>query len=118
MADMDPPVIALTPKAVEYINKLFEKEKIKPPPGGIRFQVKAGGCHGFECIHQLVRTDDRHDLIIISHGIRILIDPKSAKILRGTEVDHSDNLLEKNLIYKVPNASSCGCGTSFEIKPK
>ena len=113
---MNPPLVSLTPKAVEYINRLFEKEGIKPPPGGIRFQVKAGGCHGFECVHQLVRTDDRHDMIIISHGVRILIDPKSAKILNGTIVDHSENLIEKGLTYNIQNSTSCGCGTSFELK--
>ena len=67
-------------------------------------------------MHELVRTDDRHDMIIISHGVRILIDPKSAKILKGAIVDHPENLIEKGLTYNIPNSNSCGCGTSFEIK--
>lgn len=112
-------MITLTPKAAEYTKKLLEKEKITPPPGGIRFLVKAGGCSGLECIHKLERTDNHHDILILSHGVRVLVDPKSMTILEGTEVDHSDNLLEKPFIFNNPNAkTSCGCGTSFELKDK
>ena len=112
-------MISLTPKAAEHAKKLLEQEGIKPPPGGIRFLVKAGGCSGLECIHKLEHTDDRHDIIIISHGIRILIDPKSMTILTGTVVDHPNNLLEKPFTFNNPNAkTSCGCGISFELKDK
>ena len=117
MADTPPPLITLTPKAAEYTQKLLEKNGIKSPPGGIRFQVKAGGCRGLECIHKLEQTSDRHDIIILSHGVRIMIDPKSASVLKGTTIDHSDNLLEKNFTFNNPNANSCGCRTSFEPKP-
>ena len=110
-------IVELTPKAAEFAKKLLEKEGINPPPGGIRFQIKAGGCHGLECVHTLERADAKLDMIILSNGIRILIDPKSAVVLKGTTIDHSENLLEKNFTYTNPNAkSSCGCGTSFELK--
>ena len=117
MADINPPLIYLTQKATEYARSLIEKEKIKCPPGGIRFLVKAGGCHGLECIHKLEKTSDRHDIVILSHGVRILVDPKSAVVLKGATIDHSDNLLEKPFIFNIPDATSCGCGTSFEPKP-
>lgn len=110
-------MITLTPNAAEYAKKLLEKEGITPPPGGIRFLVKAGGCSGLECIYKLERKDDHHDMVIISHGVRVLVDPKSMTVLRGTEVDHSDNLLEKPFTFNNPNAkTSCGCGISFELK--
>lgn len=112
-------MITLTPKAAEYAKKLLEQQGITPPPGGIRFLVKASGCSGLECIHKLERTDDKHDIITLSNGVRVLVDPKSMKILEGTEVDHPDNLLEKPFIFNNPNAkNSCGCGTSFELKDK
>lgn len=113
---MNPPLVSLTLKAAEYIQKLLEKENIKTPPGGIRFRIKAGGCHGLECVHELTKTDDRHDMIIISRGVRVLVDPKSAEILKGMIVDHTENLIEKGLTYNIPNSTSCGCGTSFELK--
>lgn len=110
-------MITLTPKAAEYAKKLLQQEGITSPPGGIRFLVKAGGCSGLECIYKIERKDDHHDMIIISHGVRILVDPKSMTILKGTEIDHSDNLLEKPFTFNNPNAkTSCGCGVSFELK--
>lgn len=110
-----PPLVSLTQKAADYAVKLLEKEGIKTPPGGIRFQVKSGGCHGLEYIYELEHTDNPRDIIILSRGVRILVDSKSADILRGTIIDHSDNLLEKPFFFNNPNAkSSCGCGQSFE----
>ncbi len=111
----------LTPRAAEYAKKLLEKEGIKCPPGGIRFKVKAGGCSGLECNHELVRTDDRHDVVIISHGVRVIIDPKSMAALKDIELDHTENLTDKPFVITNKDLNTCGCGTSFqpkENKPK
>ena len=106
----------LTPKAAEYAAQLLKEVQIKSPPGGIRFQVKAGGCHGLELIHKLETVDERHDIITLSHGIRMLVDPKSLAQLRNLEIDHTDNLIDKPFVIKGGN--TCGCGTSFEPKKK
>lgn len=107
-------MITLTPKAAEYAKKLLERQGITPPPGGIRFLVRAGGCSGLECIHKLERTDDHHDIIILSYGVRVLVDPKSMAQLRGVEIDHTGNLTDKPFI--VSGLNTCGCGTSFQPK--
>jgi|SRR3989338_407426 len=112
------PVITLTSKAADYIKRLLAKENIACPPGGIRFQIKAGGCHGLEFIHNLELTDKHHDLVVLSREVRIIIDPKSMKILNGSEIDHSENLLEKSLFIKNDRFKTCGCGTSFEPPPE
>ena len=117
MPDMNPPLISLTPKAAEYIEKLFEKENMHPPPGGIRFYITAGGCSGFQYNFKLEKTDDRFDHIIVSHSVRILVDKKSVKIMEGTTIDHADNLVGPPFVFNNPKAKqSCGCGTSFELK--
>ena len=110
-------MVTLTPKAAEYVKKLIKKEVINMPPGGIRFGVKSGGCSGFQYYHELIKQDDRHDHIIWSLGVRVIVDPKSMTIMRGTEVDHTDNLLDQPFTYNNPNAKqACGCGTSFELR--
>lgn len=110
------PLFTLTPKAAEYAKKLLDKEGINSPPGGIRFSVKAGGCSGLECVHKLERADDHHDIIILSHGVRILIDPKSMTQLKGIEMDHTDNLTDKPFVVNNPDLNICGCGISFQPK--
>ena len=105
-------LVTLTPKAAEYAQKLLEKEGIKSPPGGIRFSIKAGGCSGLELIHQLDRNDAHRDIVIISHGVRVLVDPKSMTQLRDMTIDHSDDLTKKP--FFITGTNTCGCGTSFE----
>mgnify|MGYP001607098582 CR=1 FL=1 len=82
---------------------------------GIRFGIKAGGCSGFEYILRPIGINEERpaDIVMTASGVRILINPKSAPLISGTEIDW--NLM--GFTFKNPNAkSSCGCGVSFEPK--
>jgi len=59
-----------------------------------------------------------NDLTYEQEGIRVFIDPKSAKFLQDTTLDFSiKNILEGGWIFQNPNAGrTCGCGTSFTPK--
>lgn len=117
MCDTNPPLVSLTSKAAEYVEKLLKKENIHPPPGGIRFYITAGGCSGFKYNFRLEKTDDKFDHVIISKDVRVLIDKKSIRIMEGTIIDHTDNLVDPSFVFNNPKAKqSCGCGISFELK--
>jgi iron-sulfur cluster insertion protein len=46
----------------------------------------------------------------------LLVDPISARYLRGAEVDFVDNITGGGFTIKNPNAkSTCGCGSSFSV---
>ena len=109
-------MINLTDSAVAHVRKLLEKEGIPSPPGGIRFLVKAGGCSGLELVYRLERQEDRYDIIVMAHGVRVFVDPKSMTQLKDSTIDHTDNLIDKNFTINNPGSPSCGCGTSFEPK--
>jgi len=48
--------------------------------------------------------------------IELRIDPKSLLYLFGLTLDHSDELIGGGYKFINPNAaSSCGCGTSFNV---
>ena len=50
------------------------------------------------------------------HEMKIFVDPKSYRYLRGTVLDCDPNMLGQSLVFRNPNAkSACGCGLSFEI---
>jgi iron-sulfur cluster assembly accessory protein len=118
MPETNPPLISLTSKAAEYAEKLLVQENIKTPPGGIRFYITAGGCSGFRYNFRAEKTEDKFDHVIICHGVRILIDRKSMKIMEGTIIDHTNNLIDPPFVFNNPKAKqSCGCGTSFELDP-
>ena len=54
--------------------------------------------------------------VIESNGVKLLVDPISARYLRGAEVDFVDNVTGGGFTIKNPNAkSTCGCGSSFSV---
>jgi len=55
------------------------------------------------------------DLVSESQGLRLAVDPKSAKLVDGTEIDFHDDLLKRAFVFNNPLAvKTCGCGTSFK----
>jgi iron-sulfur cluster assembly accessory protein len=104
-------VISLTENAAGEVKSLLEK----PENAGktLRVFVEQGGCSGMQ--YSLVFDEPRpDDLADQMHGVAVLIDPFSAKYLRGAVVDFSDSLTGGGFKISNPNArQSCGCGKSF-----
>jgi iron-sulfur cluster assembly protein len=54
------------------------------------------------------------DILIQSQGVSIVIDPKSALFVSGSELDYSDDLQKGGFKVTNPNAQAhCSCGESF-----
>jgi iron-sulfur cluster assembly accessory protein len=106
------PVITLTPSAAEEVKTILTQ----PENAGktLRIYVEQGGCSGMQ--YSMVFDEQRpDDLATQMHGVSVLVDPFSAKYLRGTVVDFSDALTGGGFKISNPNAKqSCGCGKSFE----
>ena len=83
-------------------------------PDGLRILVERGGCAGMQYAMKLdVRKED--DLLSEAGGAQVFMDPASAALLRGAELDYCDDLVGTGFRLQNPNAArSCGCGTSFE----
>lgn len=100
---------------LDAINSHNNKNNL-PEMIGFRLAIKAGGCHGLEYCFYPIYFSEKHDKIYQSYGIKIYVDRKSLTVIEGTEIDHNGNLLE-GFVFNNPNAkTSCGCGTSFELK--
>ena len=96
-------------KAVEKINQLILK---KPSGTFFRIAVKGGGCSGFKYDFTFDNKMDENDL----RQENIVIDKSSLDILKGSEVDFSEELIGTSFKISNPKTkSSCGCGTSFSI---
>jgi iron-sulfur cluster assembly protein len=81
---------------------------------GIRLCVKTSGCSGLA--YKLEFADDAlpEDLIFESHGVKVLIDPKSLPYLEGTELDYTKEGMNEGFKFNNPNVKGeCGCGESF-----
>ncbi|HPN37718.1 MAG TPA: iron-sulfur cluster assembly accessory protein, partial [Melioribacteraceae bacterium] len=56
------------------------------------------------------------DSVILSNGVKIIVDGKSLFYLMGCELDYSSGLNGKGFIFNNPNAKkTCGCGESFGV---
>ena len=83
---------------------------------GLRLGVRTSGCSGLA--YKLEYADEVHpeDAQFESHGVRIVVDPKSLPYLEGTELDFSREGLNEGFKFNNPNVrDSCGCGESFNV---
>jgi iron-sulfur cluster assembly protein len=85
----------------------------------VRIGVKGGGCVGFEYVLKLDSKVRETDAVLEVEGLRLVCDPKSAELLRGSTLVYTGNLIGGGFAFENPNAErSCGCGTSFMPKKK
>jgi iron-sulfur cluster assembly accessory protein len=109
-------MINVTPAAATKISELLAEESKEN--AGLRVFVQGGGCSGFQygLMIDEGEGDASTDAVIQSNGVRLLVDPISARYLSGAEVDFVDNITGGGFTIKNPNAkSTCGCGSSFSV---
>ena len=54
------------------------------------------------------------DILVESQGVRVVVDPKSALYVTGSELDYVDALQDGGFKVNNPNAATtCSCGESF-----
>lgn len=84
------------------------------PGGALRVAVIGGGCSGLQYKMDLVDGPANRDIMVETNGVRVVIDPKSALFVSGSELDYSDDLQKGGFKVTNPNAvAHCSCGESF-----
>ncbi|HYZ10380.1 MAG TPA: iron-sulfur cluster assembly accessory protein [Actinomycetota bacterium] len=107
-------VLDVTEGAAGRVRVMADREG-RPDPI-LRVRVVAGGCDGFSYRLSLEDAPAPDDLVIDRFGVRVLVDPRSAPLLRGSTLDFSDALLGGGLKVRNPNAAhECACGESFSV---
>jgi iron-sulfur cluster assembly accessory protein len=110
------------------------------PNLALRIQVESGGCHGFQYLMSLTTLPpleallsgsmegssdkgklEEDDTVFVADdgsGAKVVMDEPSLELLKGSKVDFTMELIGSQFkIVDNPLAtSSCGCGTSFDIK--
>ncbi len=84
------------------------------PEGALRVAVIGGGCSGLQYKMDLVDGPANRDILVPSRNVNIVIDPKSALFVSGSELDFSEDLQHGGFKVTNPNAvAHCSCGESF-----
>ena len=81
---------------------------------GLRLGVKTTGCSGMAYVLEFVDAIESDDQVFESHGVKVIINPKSLVYLDGTELDYGKEGLNEGFKFNNPNVKdTCGCGESF-----
>ncbi len=108
----DERLIKVTPDAAEKVRALLHKQG--RPAGVLRVAVIGGGCSGLQYKMDLQDGPANRDILVESAGIKVVVDPKSALYVTGSELDFIDALQGGGFKVKNPNAATtCSCGESF-----
>ena len=108
----DERLIKVTPNAALKVSSLLTRQG--RPSGVLRVAVVGGGCSGLQYKMDLQDTPANRDIMVETSGIRVVVDPKSALYVTGSELDYVDSLQEGGFKVINPNAAtSCSCGESF-----
>lgn len=105
--------ITLTEKAAQRVEKYLQS---RGKGVGLKLAVKTSGCSGMAYVLEFADQIDPQDEVFESHGIKILVDPKSLIYIDGTELDFTKEGLNEGFKFNNPNVKdSCGCGESFTV---
>jgi iron-sulfur cluster assembly protein len=105
-------LIRVTDAASRKLRGLLDRQG--RPEGALRVAVIGGGCSGLQYKMDLVDGPANRDIMVESLGVRIVIDPKSALFVSGSELDFSEDLQKGGFKVTNPNAvAHCSCGESF-----
>ena len=108
----DERLVKLTASAANKVSTLLTKQG--RPMGVLRVAVVGGGCSGLQYKMDLQDGPASRDILVESGGVRVVVDPKSALYVTGSELDYIEALQDGGFKVKNPNAAtSCSCGESF-----
>ena len=106
-------MITLTESAAKHVQSYIAK---RGKGLGLRVGVRTSGCSGMA--YKLEFADDvkPEDMQFESHGVKVIVDPKSLPYLHGTELDYTREGLNEGFKFRNPNVKDeCGCGESFNV---
>lgn len=107
-------LVEVTPAAADYIRRTATERGAE---AGVRLRILAGGCAGLEYNLDLLEggaVAEPGEREVVSNGVRLLMDLKSAIHVTGSRIDYEDGLLRRGFRIANPNATAtCSCGESF-----
>lgn len=106
-------LVRLTASAGVKVASLIAREK---QGDFLRVAITGGGCNGLSYKLRFAPEPKRGDILVRSAGVPVLVDPKTALYLKGTQLDFSDKMIGGGFKFSNPNAkASCSCGESFSV---
>jgi len=105
--------ISLTETAAAHVRKSLDK---RGKGEGLRLGVRTSGCSGKAYVLEFVDAIQPDEMVFESHGVKVIVDPKSLVFLDGMVLDYTREGLNEGFKFENPNVKGeCGCGESFTV---
>lgn len=105
--------VTLSERAAKHVTNFIAK---RGKGFGIRVGVRTSGCSGMAYKLEFVDAAEDGDVVFESHGVQVVVDPKSLPYIEGTELDFVREGLNEGFKFNNPNVKDeCGCGESFNV---
>ncbi|MEF9943964.1 MAG: iron-sulfur cluster assembly protein IscA [Burkholderiaceae bacterium] len=105
--------VTLTERAAQHVSSFIAR---RGKGVGLRLGVRTTGCSGMAYKLEFADAAGPDDQSFESHGVTVLVDPKSLVYIDGTELDFVREGLNEGFKFNNPNEKNrCGCGESFKV---
>ena len=105
--------ITMTESAAKHVQNFIAK---RGKGLGLRIGVRTTGCSGMAYKLEFADVLSDEDMQFQSHGVTLLVDPKSLPYIDGMELDFQREGLNEGFKFNNPNVKNeCGCGESFQV---
>jgi len=105
--------VTLTEKAATHVQTFLAR---RGKGVALRLGVRTTGCSGMAYKLEFADAIDPADVQFESHGVKVVVDPKSLPYLDGTQLDFAREGLNEGFKFNNPNVKDeCGCGESFNV---
>ena len=105
--------ISLTESAAKHVAAQLKR---RGKGMGLRVGVRTSGCSGLAYKLECADEAKPEDATFVSHGVTVVVDPKSLPYIDGTELDFAREGLNEGFRFRNPNVKDeCGCGESFNV---
>jgi iron-sulfur cluster assembly protein len=101
-------VINISPLAAEKLKAILVEQGEED--ASLRVILMPGANGGAQYMLALEQEPKVDDMVVRMEGVRILIDPDSAPLMEGAEIDYMDGLMRSGFVINNPNIQSGGCG--------
>ena len=103
-------MLTVTPVALEKIRDIIKEQDEEG--ASLRVMVAGMGCGGPQYMMTLDKDITDDDVTVTEDGLTIVVDPQSAPVLEGSEIDFIESLERSGFTVNNPNieVSGGGCG--------
>ena len=103
-------IVEITPLAAEKLEAILKEQGDEGSM--LRVMAMPGPHGGFQYSMGVEKEAQANDFVIEAENIQVLVDPDSAPMVEGAQIDYVDGLMRSGFTISNPNqvGGGCACG--------